>query len=137
MHKIIRESYVFFKKRTSIENNMIIIISFLFCNADLRFRTYSVALFWHYQDKVKNFICVLYFLPFSTLTYNTLSLECTKTSQYNFAPFVHGRCIHISHKDTLQRIININFKLSFITQKFLLIILNSYSIIYGFLFYKI
>jgi hypothetical protein len=62
---------------------------------------------------------ILYFILFNTLTKNTLSLECTKTLQDNFALLVHERYVNISHKDILQRFIHINLELSFITQKFL------------------
>jgi hypothetical protein len=85
-------------------------------------------LFRHYQDKVNNFILVLNFLSLSTLTENTLSLECKKTLQYNFALLVHARHIHITHTDTLQRFIHINFELSCITQNFYESYYNSYSI---------
>jgi hypothetical protein len=122
-----------FNQGLPIENDMIIIINFHLYIVDLHPRTYSVTLFCHYQDKVNNFILVFYFLPFSTLTENTISLECTKTLQYNFALLVRGRCIYISHKDTLQRIIHVNFKLSYITQNFYESYYNSYSIMASYL----
>jgi hypothetical protein len=101
---------------SSTENIMIFIVNFLSSNPDLRFRTYSVALFWYYQDKVNNFILVLYSLPFNTLAEDTLSLDCTRTLQYIFALLVQGRHVHITNKDTLQRIIHVDFELSYINQ---------------------
>jgi hypothetical protein len=94
--RCIHESY-FLQKRTSTENNMIIIINFLFSNVDLRFRTYSVALFWHYKDKVNKFILVLYFLPFSTLIENTLSLECTQKLRNTTVHFWFMEDVSILH----------------------------------------
>jgi hypothetical protein len=116
---------------------MIIIINILSSNVDLCSRTYFAVLFWHYQDKVNNFILVLYFLPFSTLTENTLSLECTKTLQYNFALLIYGRYVHISHKDILQRFIHINFELLCMTQSFYESYYNSYSIMVSYLLKRV
>jgi hypothetical protein len=75
-----------------------------------------------YSDIIKiksiTLFLVLYFLPFNSFTKNTLSLECANTLQYIFALLVYGRHVHITHKDTLQRFIHVNFELSCITQNF-------------------
>jgi hypothetical protein len=108
-------------------NNMIFIINFLLSNPNLCSRTYSVVLLWHYQDKVNNLNLVHYFLTFNNLIENTLSLECTQTLQYNLH-FWFMQYVHITHKDTLQRIIHVNSELSCITQNSMKLYNNTYII---------
>jgi hypothetical protein len=49
-----------------------------------------------------------------------------------FALWIYGRHVHITHKDTLQRFIHINLELSCITQNFYESYYNSYGIMASF-----
>jgi hypothetical protein len=108
-------------------------IIFLLSNADLRSRTYSIALFWHYQDKVNNFILVLYFLPFNTPPRAYSFSRVHQNFAIQFALLLYGRHVHITRKDILQGPIHFNFKLSCITQSFYESYYNSYSIMASYL----